>query len=182
MANQFYNFFYDPQATGYDATNTWKTVAGTPAVSGGKLRFNAATALHLKDLLRGEFEFAVNIPAVPTAADVRQIGLTQLSKGSYAYFDITGTVFSVKVSDGTNSTTSTLVFLAAWAGAVTKFSIRWEANFVRFFVNGVLQATISNSGATNYTPGDAMSLYVKNGNSDNMDVAYIDARAVQGYA
>lgn len=180
MANQFINFYYDPQRQGYDTT-LWKTIAGTPSISSNKLRLNAATIIHYGDILRGEFVFNVTIPAVPTSGDSRQIGLAQLNKGSYAYFDVTGAVFSAKVSTGTSSTSTAITWQAAWTNVATKYTIRWEGGLIKFFVGGALQATMSNTGTTTYLTGDPMSLYVSNSNSDNMDITDINAKQIQSY-
>lgn len=62
-----FNFNYDPQRQGYD-TGFWKTISGTPAVSGTKLRFNNAASVHFGDCLRGTFRFGVTMPNAPTNA------------------------------------------------------------------------------------------------------------------
>ena len=61
------NFVYDPQRSGYDE-NLWKTISGTPAISGTKLRLSSAAVLHYADLFRGFFNFVLNVPATPTNA------------------------------------------------------------------------------------------------------------------
>ena len=62
-----FNFNYDPQRQAYD-TGLWKTLTGTPAMSGAKLRFTSAKAIQYGDCLRGDYKFRVTIPAAPTAA------------------------------------------------------------------------------------------------------------------
>lgn len=62
-----FNFNYDPQRQGYD-TGLWKTITGTPAMSGTKLRFTSAKAVQYADCLRGDYKFKVTIPAAPTAS------------------------------------------------------------------------------------------------------------------
>lgn len=62
-----FNFNYDPQRQSYD-TGLWKTITGTPAMSGTKLRFTSAKAVQYADCLRGDYKFRVTIPAAPTAA------------------------------------------------------------------------------------------------------------------
>lgn len=62
-----FNFNYDPQRQGYD-TGLWKTITGTPAISGTKLRFTSAKAVQYADCLRGDYKFKVTVPAAPTAA------------------------------------------------------------------------------------------------------------------
>lgn len=62
-----FNFNYDPQRQAYD-TGLWKTLTGTPAISGTKLRFSSAKAIQYGDCLRGDYKFNVTIPAAPTAA------------------------------------------------------------------------------------------------------------------
>lgn len=62
-----FNFNYDPQRQAYD-TGLWKTLTGTPAISGTKLRFTSAKAIQYGDCLRGNYKFLVNVPATPAAA------------------------------------------------------------------------------------------------------------------
>lgn len=62
-----FNFNYDPQRQGYDL-GLWKTLTGTPTISGTKLKFTSAKAIQYADCLRGDFKFRATIPATPTAA------------------------------------------------------------------------------------------------------------------
>ena len=76
------SFIYDPQKSGYD-DSVWKTLSGTPAVASNKLRFNAAAAIEYYDVVRGVFNFGVNVPSAPsnalltggTAATTQMLGI-----------------------------------------------------------------------------------------------------------
>jgi hypothetical protein len=61
------NFYYDPQRQGYD-TALWKTLSGTPTISGDKLRISNAEIVHYGDIFRGFLNMAMNVPATPTSA------------------------------------------------------------------------------------------------------------------
>jgi len=65
---------YDVKMRGYDRS-FWKTLTGDPSIIANKLRLNAEEAASYYQFLFGIFEFAVNVPAAPTAGDARKIGL-----------------------------------------------------------------------------------------------------------
>lgn len=171
------NTYYDPQRQGYD-TALFKTLTGTPAVSSNKLRLNAAGILHYADITKGDITFAVNIPVEPTAGDSRQIGLKALNQDVYIYLDITDAVASltVKSNEGTTSTAFDWDD-TNWSATEIEYRIKWEAGRAELWVNGNKMVTIANANV----PSTPMSLYVNNGNSDNMDIGYINAMSVQYY-
>lgn len=61
-----FNFNYDPQRQGYDQ-GVWKTVTGTPAISGNDLLLNAAAIVQQADCLRGTYNFKITLAGAPTA-------------------------------------------------------------------------------------------------------------------
>lgn len=176
MSRNFYNFYYDPYRQGYDST-IWRTLWGTPSIVNNKLILNTATAIHFADVLRGQYTFSVNVPSAPSAGHSRSFGLYHPGKGAYALFDVTGSVFSVKTSDGSNSSSTTITWDSAWTAANIEYAIRWEPGTAKFFVNGVRVATISDISVV----GVPMSLYVSNNTWDDLSLAYIDCVGLQSY-
>ena len=59
---------YDVKMRGCDRS-FWKTLTGDPSIAANKLRLNAEEAASYFQFLFGTFEFAVNVPAVPTAGE-----------------------------------------------------------------------------------------------------------------
>ena len=176
MSRNFYNFYYDPYRQGYDST-IWRTLWGTPSIVNNKLILNTATSIHFADVLRGQYTFSVNVPSAPSAGHSRSFGLYHPGKGAYALFDVTGSVFSVKTSDGSNSSSTTITWDSAWTAANIEYAIRWEPGTAKFFVNGVRVATISDISVV----GVPMSLYVSNNTWDDLSLAYIDCVGLQSY-
>jgi len=169
------NFTYDPVAQGY-STTFWRSVTGTPTVSGGLLRFNNQAAQAYGSILKGDVSFVVTVPTAPTASDDREFGLVAAS--AHIKFDITGAVFRVQISDGKGNTENrTITWQAAWTNTPTRFRIKWEAGRVEFWVGPTKQATISEDSV----PDAPLSLLVRNVNADNMDVTVIEAVGLQSY-
>lgn len=171
------SFYYDPQRQGYDTT-LWRTLYGSPVISGGALVFNVAAAYHFGDCKRGDFVFGVTVPSAPAAGHFRQWGVYSYSLGAYLLFDVTNDVFSVKTSDGLGNTNSTAVtWQSAWTATETEFRVKWEAGRAVFYVGGVEQAVISDDSIS----GRSMSLYISNTTEDGLKFHYIDASAIQSY-
>ena len=167
-------YYYDPIVKQYDPT-FWKTVTGTPAMSGNVLRFNAAEASSYMQHIFSDIELQLTIPAAPTGGDVRQFGFRNPSsdKTGAVYFDITGTTFSIKSADNFGVvTTTTLTWLAGYTATATLFRLRWEPDQIVVLINNLKVATISN----NAIPPNALCLTINNGNSDNMDLGYAAIR------
>jgi hypothetical protein len=162
-------FIYDAIMRGYD-TSFFKTIDGTPSVSSNKVRLNAAEIGSYPQIKRGTVEFAVNIPAAPTAGDARKIALLNPSaptRGSI-YFEVVGAVFQVVSYDDDGTTETTAITGSTIHGAEKLFKIEWGPDYIIFFLDGVAIATHKTRVGS-----IAQGLYIINGNSDNMDVGYI---------
>ena len=100
------------------------------------------------------------------------------------YFDITGAVFTAKVIDGNGQTQTTNPHVESSRGAqlIPAFKIAWEPDRVQFWAGGAIVATfgVTSAATAKSIPFIALPLYIKNGNSDNMDVAYVDVRHAAG--
>jgi hypothetical protein len=180
------SLIYDPQIKGYDNT-FWANVSGTPTIASSKIRYNAATSA---SFMLFEFvellNFSITVPAAPTSGDSRRWGLLAPATGTVSaigavYFDITGAVFTVHVVDSAgNDQSQTITWSTGnWDGHAIVYGIAWEADRVQFWVNGSIVATFG--AISNKTiPFTALPLYIKNGNSDNMDVGYVDVRGAAG--
>lgn len=88
------NFVYDPQRNGYDE-NLFKTLSGTPAISGTKLRISNAAILHYADLFRGFFNLVLNVPATPTNAYLT--GGTSATAVAATYAAVTDGEFAITI-------------------------------------------------------------------------------------
>lgn len=177
MANDKIYFSYDPQKQGYD-TVLWKTISGVPAISGSDLRLNSAAIIHYGDIFKGELTMNLNIPTAPTAGDDRLFGFNQLNAGAYAYFKVADDVFTAEVNDGEGGTDSVVIdWQTDWTAADTNFKIVWMGFSAVFYVNKVKFATINSAGV----PKFPLSIYIKNGNADNMDMKYIEVENVHNY-
>lgn len=182
-------YIYDVAIKGLDA-NFWANVTGTPTVATGKIRLNAAT---MASYILHEFpdiEFLLTIPAAPTSGDVRQFGLLISSSQAVgaAYFDITGTTFSAKVFDNAGNVTSKVITWDAgnWSNKAVLYRITQEADIIRFWTGVItagvaaytLQATIA--APVSGLPSNALPILIKNGNSDNMDLTYVNVKRAAG--
>jgi len=164
---------YDVKMRGYGRT-FWNTLAGAPSVVANKIRLNAGETASYYQFLFGIFEFAVNVPAVPTGGDARKIGLINPSaptRGSI-YFEITGTTFrAVSYDDDGNVQTTTLTW--SGEGAEQIFRLEWEKDYIVFSLAGV--ALANHKTRIGRIPH---ALYMKNGNADNMDTGYVLVKEV----
>ena len=185
------NFLFDPQRQGYD-TNLWKTLSGVPAINTNKLRLNAASIVHYADLYGCDLTMTMNIPAAPIAGDSRRFGLSSVNLGAYIVFDITGAVFTIQAIDGLGNTkTTTIDFLAAWAGSAIDYEIRWRGTYADFLINHV--PVIDTTDATNKTyaanyrlndiaiPKGPLSVYIRNTNADNLDITAVVGKNIQTF-
>lgn len=167
------SFLLDPNRQAYSSSE-WANITGTMSSGSGLYTWNATTSVHYTDVLFGDFTMKMTVPAVPTAGDARQWGLKGIGFGDYTVFDVTGDVFTAKVSVGGVETSSTLAFSSAWATVVTMFRIHWEPGMVRFFINDSNVATISTG-----IPNRPMAFYVSNGNADALTSSGLAARDVK---
>jgi hypothetical protein len=184
MANDSINFYYDPTRQGLDTT-LWKILSGTPSYAGGKITLNAAEMIGYADILKGEITLSVTIPTAPTA-DLRKWGLFQKANGAGVWFDILADVFSCNVKNQNGTTESAIVeWQTAWT-AKAEWTIKWTGFSAEFLVNGVQIAflngdTLTEKYSTSSVPTTPLSIYLRNDNSDNMDLSYVEALNVQGY-
>lgn len=176
------SLIYDPVSKGFDAS-FFATLSGTPAASGGKLQFNNAS---VASFMLFEFvnlaNFTLTVPAVPTSGDARRWGFYSPATTAIGalYFDITGTAFTVNVVDSSgNLTSKAITWSGAWTNTQIVYGIAWEADRVQFWVNGAIVATFAIISG-NVIPFTALPLYIKNGNADNLTVAYLDLRRIAG--
>lgn len=159
---------YDVKMRGYDRS-FWKTLTGDPSIVANKLRLNAEEAASYYQFLFGIFEFAVNVPAAPTAGDARKIGLINPSaptRGSI-YFEIVGDVFRA-VSYDDDGTVQRTVLTWSGDGAEQVFKIEWERDYIVFSLAGT--AVANHKTRIGKIPH---ALYLNNGNADNMDTGYL---------
>jgi len=175
MANQYYNFYYDPVRQGYDSSS-WRTLYGDPIVSGTRLDLQNAAILHYADILRADTTFGLNIPA-PASGDDRKVGLIQYNKNAYIYFKISNDVLTAETSNGTTTNSSVITWQSAWTSTNTEFRIKWEAGTATFYVNGNIQAVIQDVSI----PGDPLSLYLANSSPNGWFLDYIDVKSIQSY-
>jgi hypothetical protein len=170
-------YIYDPIIKQYDAS-FWKTTTGTPAMSSNVLRFTSAAAASYLLHMFADVEFSFTIPTAPTGGDVRQFGFRMPASDALGgvYFDITDTVFSIKVVDnfGVTTTTTPITWSAGWTNKAASYRIRWEKDQINAYVNGVVKATIS--APITDIPENALALRIVNGNADNMDLNYLAVR------
>ena len=184
MANQYYNFYYDPTSQGFDPLS-WRSLYGTPSLAGTRLSVTSSTIIHLAQMLRGDFVFSVNIPA-PAVGDDRQFGLVQYNKNAYIYFNVLDNVLTAETSDGNVAYSTPITWQTEWSSTDTEFRIKWEAGAAKFYINGGLQATISYNAPldiiTSVVPGDPLSFYLSDyGSASPILLNYIDAKEVQSY-
>jgi len=166
--NQQFSYNYDPTRQGYD-TNVFKTVSGSPSISSGAIRLNAAKIIAYGDLLKATQSFNLKVPAVPTSGDVRVFGLSQINAAATAVFKITDAVFSCETTFNGVTKNEVVTWQSGWTNTYTTFKIVWTGFAASFYVNGVRVAFINDSSV----PKVSMSSYLYNGNADNMDMYYM---------
>ena len=179
MANNI-SFYYDPQRQGYDTT-LWKTLSGVPSVATNYIVLSEAAIIHYADLYQARVIYDVIIPAAPTLGDERAIGLAQVNNGDFVGFKIVDDVFSVTSNNSETSKSVVIAWKAIWSNTSIKLEIRWKGYKTEFFINGVKVATISSS--TDPVDGNndnglvlnPTSLYVANGNADDLSIVSINA-------
>lgn len=171
------SFNYDPLRQGLD-TSKWKATTGTPTFSTPNLVFNAGALNHYGDFTHGDLGLGLIVPAAPTSGDSRKFGLAFLGGSAYAYFHIAGTVVTGECADGNGNTkTVTITWQSAWTNTLSNFGVNWKAGYVDFMVNGSIVGSISDIAV----PGCPMSIYISNGNSDNLLMTYTTVKGAQWY-
>jgi hypothetical protein len=177
MSNDRIYYYYDPVRQGYDTT-LWKTLSGTPAVVSSVLRFTSAAAIGYADIFKGDVTFNLTVPVAPVAGQDKQFGFYQPNLGAFVGFDITGAVFSYKVVDGLgNSETTAFTWQAAWTATPAEFKVSWNGFSAAFYVNDI-KLGVTNNIAVSKNP---LSIYIRNGNADNLDMKYFEGKMVQNY-
>lgn len=176
LTDEYYHFLYDPSLFGFESAY-FQTNSGTPAVSGNKIRLNAATVTSYPEYVYGDIEMLLTIPAAPTAGDSRIFGFkaAALSSSNYAYFNISGTTLTAVSRGlwGSSEETTTITWNSAWTAAATRFEIRIETQGTRFLIDGVEKAF----HATSAPKDAALPLYFSNVNSDNADISWFIIKA-----
>lgn len=173
------NFYYDPQRQGYDQS-TWKTIAGTPAISSSLLRMNTATAVGYADIYSADLTVCATFPLAPVAGQDKRIGFAQLNKGAYVGFKMLGDKFYIEsVSPDTTTVQTEITWKATWTAVPVAFRVLWENNQVKFYVKIVGdndEALVGRINDTVALPKSSLSLYLHNGDGDNLDISYVDLR------
>lgn len=174
----FTNFLYEPSRDGYDL-DAWKSVYGTPIVTGGSLYLQQAAMIHRGDSSRGQITMNVNVPSSPAGGESRRFGFYGPSSGAYAWFSIEGEALNAAISDGRDNLTSTAITWddTNWSANDVDFTIRWEAGLVRFIINDSIVATLSGYSV----PHDPLAIYLSNGSDDGMKVRYIHAEGLRAF-
>lgn len=184
MSNQYFNFYYDPASQGYDPLS-WRSLFGTPVISGTRLSVGSSTIIHLAQMLRGDFVFNLRLPA-PAVGDDRQIGLIQYNKNEYIYFRIIDNILTAETSDGTTAYSTAITWQTGWSDTATDFRIKWEAGSAKFYINGGLQATISYTTSLDVpvsaVPNDPLSFFISDyGSTSPTLLNFIEAKDIQSY-
>jgi hypothetical protein len=172
MANQFFNFYYDPVRQGYD-TDTWSTLTGAPIVVSNKLSLKSSSIAHFADLLRGDISFCVNINA-PIAGDTVKFGVGDFNDVEGAFFNIKDDVFTVFTQTDGATTSVTVPWVSDWTSTDTVFRIKWEAGSVKFYVGGQLKATISTT-----IPNEPLYLYALSTSAVSLKIKYIEVMSTE---
>ncbi len=175
--------FYDAYVKGLDA-NFWDPDTGTVTATGGKLRYTSAGNVSYAQFLYGDFEFALNVPTSPSAAEAKEWGLINPGdsdqRGSI-YFQI-DTEFYTVTEDETGAQRRTLItWDTNWDGVQTRYRFVWEEDGVRFLINDTVIATHGGpyQGGTSsiqINTSIPLSLRIRNGDADNTDLGFVNIR------
>lgn len=168
-------YVYDVAVKGRD-TSFWKDTSGTSTVATDKLRLNATAISSYIQHIFADAQMGINIPNTPSGSEARKWGFVNLAAETLgaAYFEIAGSVFKCVTKDALGNTKSTTVTWNAWEAVETTWRIRWEADQVTFYANGVVLAT--HSAPASAVPQLPMALRVSNADSDNVDIGYVAIR------
>jgi len=169
----------DPNRDSGISNALWLASVGTPGVTGSspavKFRFSEAEGLVRADVVFGRFEILINVPT-PEADQDKQFGLKNLAMGDrgkiFVLIDDDVVTFNTYDNAGVVETT-TIQWLSDWDGVETKFVIQWFSDRVLFSYedgDGVEQVLAMHKTRVGNLP---LNFYVRNDDSDNLDVAYI---------
>lgn len=151
LDDQNYNLLYDSKIVGFD-TQYWARVGGAAdptGDAGGKLQLTNGHDIYTYISHRYvEVEFALAIPAVPTAGDVRSWGLKGYQTGNRGRmeFNIAGAVFSAVCYDEDGNLVSAAVpitWKAAWTATETLFRISWKESGVVFSIGTITAGVVA---------------------------------------
>lgn len=173
MSNQYYNFYYDPIRQGYDL-DTWSTVTGAPVVVSNVLSLNAASCIHLADLLHGDVTFSINI-SEPAAGDAIQFGFYDANQVAGVGFRITDDKLYADSFIGSNITSTLISWETGWSSENVEFRVKWDAGRAIFYINGTERVVISDDTV----PGSALNLYIKSDSTNPLSLNYINVKGVQ---
>lgn len=163
-------FIYDIVMRGYD-TSFWKTLTGTPSIVSNKLRLNAEACASYYQMIKGKFNFRVNVPTTLSAGEAKKWGLLNAgdpTKGSM-YFQIVGAVMNA-VSYDNEGNVQTTVITSDFPGAVAEYEydIEWGDDYINFLISGTVVATHKTRVGSL-----AQALYLINEDADNTDFGSI---------
>ncbi len=164
-----YELYYDPSIEGYD-TNFWKTLSGTPTETSGNLVFNAAEAVSLKDISGGYHIFKMNVPAVDSSTD-KVVGLYLPNAGFKATMEIQGNDLFFRTEGKKGAQETKIVWDTNLEGAMNDYEINLSSIEPALKINGKVKAIHSEN-----IPKGPLSWYVKNNNSNDLKVAYLEVR------
>ena len=184
MANQYFNFGYNPVQQGFNAS-TWRTIYGDAAVSNGKLAITKGAILHYADILRGDATFSVKTSVAPAFDDNFTFGFLQYAKNVYLYFKVNDGVLTAETSNGTVTTSTVIDWQTEWTNADTEFRIKWEAGTATFFIGGQFKVAKNDTYTLEVPvvliPGDPMSLYMANDSVSTVLLNYITVKSIQSF-
>lgn len=183
LSDQHYFFVYDPILFGY-STVYWKDITGAGTISSNKVRVNASTIASKEQYLRGDFTFNMIVPAAPTTGDNRKFGLVSPAQGitkNAIFFKVAGAVFTAEFVNAAGTATSLpITWLAAWTNTAANYRISWLQRSVAFYINDIKVAEQELGDDPQVLPDrQALSAYILNANSDNMDLAYLLVNAAE---
>lgn len=163
---------YDPVVKQYDSS-FWKTTTGVPSMSGNVVRFTSAAAASYIQHVYADIEFALNVPTTPSGGEAKHWGFRSPSsdQGGAAYFKIAGSAFTAETVDDAGNAQSTALTWSAYEATVTYFRIIWDADGVRFLINGVAVAYHATR-----VPQQALPIRIVNVDADNTDLTYVMVR------
>ncbi len=166
-------------ATGNSETVVWSTdhfvitaktgVSVTSAVSGG-------SGTDISGVGATEFMDSETGVGTPTAGTDKKFGLISLNKDTKSIFSIYGNELRciVKNDSGTESTVI-IPWVSSWSSAISLFQVKWLAQGIGFYINGVNVANINTSISSTMSP------YINNVNSDNLLVSFVEGLGIESY-
>ena len=181
MSFSFSNFAYDPTRDGIDSSS-WAFLSGDPYILDGKLVLTNSSVLHRGDCVRGDLTMNITFPSSPTF-DLRTFGFYSPGSGSYAWFKVETNSLWAQISDGNGNDDSEEIEWSdgvneIWEGYPINFRIQWEAGLVKFYVNGTLKTTLTDSAI----PTLPMAVYFSNSSNDDLfKVGYVNVTSIQSF-